>query len=90
LLVGIDISQAMLDRINSNSKYDELHCAEILTHLKSEDRTFDLIYAASVSQFLNPTHLSQVSHLVRDSLTDSGEFVFTFDLRKSGYGLNSK
>lgn len=90
MFIGVDISRAMLDRVGSGSNYDELHCSEILTYLQSEDRKFDLIFAASVAQFLNPAHLSQVASQVRSSLSESGEFIFTFDSRGSDYKLNSK
>lgn len=91
LLVGVDISRGMLDRIDSNSFYSELHCGEILNFFHSESRKFDLIFASSVAQFLNPTHLYQVAHQAHSHLSDSGEFVLTFDLRDSGGGkLNSK
>ena len=89
-LVGVDLSEKMLELASSKNAYSELHCEDIQDYLTKETRIFDLIFACSVVQFFDDIKLNQLLDSVSNRLSPNGVFVFTFDICRHSYNINSK
>jgi len=90
IIVGVDLSENMLQIAKQKDVYDELHCVDIEKFLTVETRTFDLIYACSVIQFFDDNKLNILLLLLKNRLSNEGVFVFTFDLCEHGIQMNDK
>ncbi len=87
VLVGVDLSEKMLEKAKLAGGYDELHCADLLGFLERESAPFDLVTAADVLNYLGD--LSLVFRRVRARLTDAGAFVFSTEAgRDAGFALD--
>ena len=89
-LVGVDISEKMLELADNKKVYDELHCEEIQDYLTHESRIFDLIFACSVIQFFDDVKLNNLLESINKRLSPGGAFIFTFDICDDAYRMNSK
>lgn len=86
-LVGVDLSEKMLEKAKLAGGYDELHCADLLGFLERESAPFDLVTAADVLNYLGD--LSLVFRRVRARLADDGAFVFSTEAgRDAGFALD--
>ena len=75
-LIGIDISQGMIDIANSKNVYDELQVGDIST-LLSRYHNIDLVTAADVFTYIGK--LDEIFRLVHDCLAPQGLFVFSVE-----------
>lgn len=89
-LVGVDLSEKMLELANDKKVYNELHCQDIQDYLTNETRIFDLIFACSVIQFFDDVKLNNLLDSINNCLSPNGVFMFTFDICDDGYHMNSK
>lgn len=76
-LVGVDLSEKMLDKARQRGLYDALACAELTAWLESCDQRFDLVVAADVFVYLGD--LSAVFADVRRLLRPGGRFAFSVE-----------
>jgi predicted TPR repeat methyltransferase len=74
-LVGVDLSQPMLDSAHDKNVYDELMEQEAVRFLQSRIAVFDLIVGSGVVIFFSD--LRPVFSAVHAALRDQGYFVFT-------------
>jgi predicted TPR repeat methyltransferase len=86
-LVGIDLSPRMVERAAATRLYDELHVAELLTHLRSTPARHDLVVACDVFIYLG--NLAPVFEAVGHVLMQGGLFAFTVEAgdADAGYDL---
>jgi len=89
-LIGVDLSEKMLEIANEKKVYNELHCEDIQEYLNKETRIFDLIYACSVVQFFDDIKLKRLLESINNCLSNNGVFIFTFDICSHNYRMNSK
>ncbi len=82
-LVGVDLSEGMLEKARRRGGYDALHAEGIEAFLASTDRRFDVVVAADV--FVYVGDLEAVFAGVRACC--DGRFVFTTELAPSGLEL---
>ncbi len=52
VLIGVDLSPGILAKAKEKGVYDELHVAELVEHLGSIDRQFDLVLACDVLVYI--------------------------------------
>lgn len=88
-LVGVDLSQPMLERARCRGSYDETIVAELTTFLESLDRQYDLIVSTDTLIYFG--ELEPVFKAACNTLRTGGTFIFTveeadFD-SKSGYRM---
>jgi predicted TPR repeat methyltransferase len=81
-LVGVDLSQRMLDKAKRRSVYDDLICNEIIEFLKSHTKKYDLVIATDVFIYLGD--LMQVFALVHRNLNHHGYFCFSVESTSEG------
>ena len=81
-LVGVDLSQRMLDKAKRRSVYDDLICNEIIEFLKSHTKKYDLVISTDVFIYLGD--LMQVFDLVHRNLNHHGYFCFSVELTNEG------
>ncbi len=87
VLVGVDLSEKMLERAKLAGGYDELQCADLLSYLEGSTTTFDLVTAADVLNYLGD--LSAVFGGVALRLSDNGVFVFSTEVGSvEGFALD--
>lgn len=77
LLVGVDLSQKMLDLARAKDCYDELDKADLLDHLDAAPRAYDVVCAADVLNYFGD--LQPVFQSVMRVLDPGGLFVFTVE-----------
>ena len=82
-LIGVDLSQNMLDRARQLDVYDHLHCAELTAFLNARTDAYDLIVAADVFVYIGD--LSAVFQAVHTALRHGGIFSFSVE-RHDGAG----
>ena len=88
LLVGVDVSQKMLDKANERGLYHRLHKQDIVEYLEGCD-VFDVILIADTLVYLGELH--NVFGNIRGKLSDKGKLIFTVehyqDNTDTGYHL---
>ena len=77
LLVGVDISQNMLDIAHITGVYDKLICSSVSEYLTSSKDTFDLIVALELTGYLD--NLSDLLQGVKSHLAPDGMFIFSIE-----------
>ena len=80
-LVGVDLSQRMLERSAARGVYDVLVCDEIVAHLRSTGERHDLVVAADV--FIYVGALGPVFEAAARVLAPQGLFAFTAEATSS-------
>lgn len=78
---GVDLSQRMLDKARSRGLYDELTQADVVQHLQSTPRRYELVVAADV--FIYIGELDPVFAGVR-RVMDEGVFCFSVEALEDG------
>lgn len=81
-LVGVDLSPAMIEAARRKNIYDRLEAEDVLTFLRGESDTFDLVLAADVFVYLD--NLNDVLHAVARAST--GLIAFTLETHE-GHGV---
>jgi predicted TPR repeat methyltransferase len=81
-LVGVDLSQPMLDKAAERQLYDELACADLTGYLSDRQATFDLAVAADVFVYIGD--LAPVFRAVHTALRPGGRFCFSVEAGDSG------
>ncbi len=86
-LTGIDLSPRMVERAAATRRYDDLHVAELLGHLRSTAARHDLVVACDVFIYLG--NLAPVFEAVARVLEAGGVFAFTVEAgeAEAGYDL---
>lgn len=86
-LTGIDLSPRMIERAAATGRYDDLHVAELLGHLRSTTARHDLVVACDVFIYLGS--LAPVFEAVAHVLEAGGVFAFTVEAgdAEAGYDL---
>lgn len=90
-LVGVDLSERMLDRARERDVYDELVKRELTAYLQDCTRAFDVIVSADTLVYFGP--LEEVVAAAANALRDGGRLVFTVEElrgadRDTGYFLS--
>lgn len=76
-LVGVDLSPRMLEKARERGVYDDLVCADLLTHLRTAEPGVSLVLAADVFIYLGD--LGAVFAAVSALLVEGGLFVFSVE-----------
>ncbi len=76
-LVGVDLSQKMLERARARNCYDELVVAELTAFLRQRPHVFDAVVCADTLMYFGA--LESVFAAANASLCGSGWFVFTLE-----------
>jgi predicted TPR repeat methyltransferase len=76
-LVGVDLSERMLERARERGVYDELHGADLVDYLKGSECAFDAIICADTLCYFG--ELTEVSRAAASALRGSGVFIFTVE-----------
>jgi predicted TPR repeat methyltransferase len=77
-LVGVDISQRMLELARRRGAYDELVCGELIDFLRAQESRFDLALAADVLVYLGD--LGGLFANVHRALAPGGRFAFSVEM----------
>jgi predicted TPR repeat methyltransferase len=81
-LVGVDISDKMIERARELNLYTELRCSDLLTALESEaSASYDVVAAADV--FVYVGKLDSIVSAVRSVLRGEGIFAFSTEAAKN-------
>ena len=80
-LIGVDISQKMLDLANKKNIYDELYKSEIKTYLTKKELNFDLFIFADV--FIYIGKLNHILDLIKSKNQRKGHLIFTIELNEN-------
>lgn len=83
-LVGVDLSEGMLERARATGHYDMLHAAELVAWLRATDERFDAAIACDVLNYLGD--LAPVFAAVHAVLRPAGRFAFSVE-RGDGDGF---
>ena len=76
-LVGVDLSQRMLQKARQRNIYDQLTSGELTAFITAHPEAFDLIVSADTLVYFG--HLEPVLAAVGSSLRPGGRFVFTLE-----------
>ena len=76
-LVGVDLSEKMLDIARDKKCYDELHKADLVEHLGTTTGTYDVVCAADVLNYIGD--LQPAFAAVLRVLETGGMFIFTVE-----------
>ena len=76
-LIGMDLSQKMLDQARQKEDYNQLICASLETGIARYDGYFDLI--ASIDTLIYFGDLDQVLTVMHTALKSGGQLVFTLE-----------
>lgn len=76
-LVGVDLSQQMLDKAAERKLYDELACDDLTGYLRGRTASFDLAVAADVFVYIGD--LALVFDTVHAALRPGGRFCFSVE-----------
>jgi predicted TPR repeat methyltransferase len=76
-LIGVDLSQKMLDEANKKQVYDELICKDIVDAMSSTMHEFDLVVSTDV--FIYIGNLKEIFNLVSQSMKKGGLFCFSIE-----------
>lgn len=74
-LVGVDLSEQMVNLARKKMLYQELHVMPISQYLNKLDRTFDLVAAADVISYIGD--LSDLFPKIFGAIKPGGHFIFT-------------
>ncbi len=74
-LIGVDLSPAMIHEAELTQAYHELHIADLVEYMNTQDRHFDLVLASDV--FIYIGDLADVFQAVSHILKPGGKFVFS-------------
>lgn len=88
-LVGVDLSQAMLDQAAARACYDELVKADLVAFLQSQLSAFDLIVSADTLCYFG--RLDEAMQGAANALRGGGVLCFTVEVHEDGmepYRLN--
>ena len=91
-LIGVDLSEQMLQKARQRGIYDELTAAELTAFIAARPETYDLIVSADTLVYFG--ELEPVLTAARSSLRPGGRFVFTLERMEAppddslGYRLN--
>jgi predicted TPR repeat methyltransferase len=80
-LVGVDLSQKMLERARARNCYDELLVAELTAFLRQRPRAFNAVVCADTLMYFGA--LEPVFAAARASLCGGGWFIFTLESLES-------
>jgi predicted TPR repeat methyltransferase len=84
-LVGVDLSEQMIEQARARNLYDELIRRELTAYLRAAGDSFDVIVSADTLVYFGP--LEDVVAAAANALRAGGRFVFTVeDLRRAGGG----
>ena len=81
-LVGLDLSERMIDKARARGCYDELVAAELVGFMRSRPNAFDAIVC--VDTFVYFGALEDALAAARDALLASGLLIFTLEAAKTG------
>jgi predicted TPR repeat methyltransferase len=76
-LVGVDLSQAMVEKARQRGTYDELIVAELTNHLVSQSVKYDLIVSADTLVYFGA--LDEVIAAAAGALREGGHLLFTVE-----------
>lgn len=76
-LIGVDLSNKMLNSAKLKNCYDQLYCSEISDFLRQDKEQYDLIVAADVFVYIGD--LAEIFTLCRQHLAAEGLFVFSVE-----------
>ena len=83
-LVGVDLSERMLDQARARNVYDELVRRELTAYLRGYTGAFDLIVSADTLVYFGP--LEEVVAAAENALRSRGRLIFTVEeLRGAGH-----
>ena len=85
-LAGIDLSPRMVERAAATRLYDELHVAELVSHLRATTARHDLVVACDVFIYLG--NLAPVFAAVAPVLAQGGLFAFTVEAGDAEVGYD--
>jgi predicted TPR repeat methyltransferase len=85
-IVGVDLSERMLDRARARNVYDELVKRELTAYLRESPSTFDVIVSADTLVYFGP--LEEVVAASANALRPGGRLVFTVE-ELSGAGSDA-
>jgi len=81
-LVGVDLSEGMLDKARERGGYEDLMAAELTGYLERCDLEFDVIVSADTLNYFG--ELAPVFAGAWRALKDSGRFIFTLEHKETG------
>jgi len=81
-LVGVDLSEKMLERAAAKDIYHELHHADIANFLRSQEQPYELVVAADVFVYIG--NLFDIFQEVRRLSSDDALFAFSVESARSG------
>jgi len=84
-LIGVDLSQNMLNKAAEKQLYDELHCNNIIEFLRCQKQRYDLALAADVFVYLG--ELESYFATVAQSLNPGGFLLFSVESCSRNYCL---
>jgi len=76
-LVGVDLSEGMLDRARTRGVYDELVKRELTEYLEGTSEAFDVVVSADTLVYFGP--LERVLDAASNALRPGGRLVFTVE-----------
>jgi predicted TPR repeat methyltransferase len=80
-LVGVDLSQRMIDRARARGCYDELVTAELSAFMRSRVDAFDAVICADTLVYFGP--LDEPLSAARETLRPSGLLIFTLEASRT-------
>jgi predicted TPR repeat methyltransferase len=76
-LVGVDLSQPMLDKAAERGLYDDLACTDLTSYMSGHEGAYDLAVAADVFVYIGD--LAPVFRAVHAALRPGGRFCFSVE-----------
>lgn len=83
-MVGVDLSQGMLERCSAKELYDRLYKAEIADFLRTTDDRYDLI--TCLDTFIYLGRLDEIFVLIHQRLRRDGILIFSTERLASSFG----
>jgi predicted TPR repeat methyltransferase len=77
-LIGVDLSEKMIEQAARRELYDELICAELVSFMADTSLQFDLIVSADTLVYFGP--LEKVIAVAASALQPEGHFAFSVEL----------
>jgi len=77
-MIGVDLSQQMVEKAQEHNVYDELHTTSIDDYFKNSTALFDLIFATDVLVYIGS--LEKLFQQVAEHLKPGGLFAFSTEL----------
>jgi predicted TPR repeat methyltransferase len=86
-LVGVDLSDKMIDQARARNVYDDLVKRELTAYLRDSTGTFDVIVSADTLVYFGP--LEEVVAAAANALRPGGRLIFTVEeLNGTGYAIS--